>query len=70
MLTDFYVYSYRWVQGDDSDGVVNKSHGQETGALLTGWNICQAHTHHVCRHLLPLCVLIQLTGLEKVKRRR
>ena len=58
------VSSYRRIQGDDSDSVVNQSHGQESRALLTRWNISQAHTNHVCRHFLPLCVLIQLSRLE------
>lgn len=63
LFTNVFFFSYRRVQGDDSDGVVNQSNSQEAGALLTRWDVGQAHADHICRHFLSLCVLVQLAGL-------
>lgn len=63
-FTRLIFRSYRRIQGDDSHSVVNKADSQEPGALLTRWNVGKAHTDHICRHLLPLRVLVQLAGLE------
>lgn len=61
--------SYQRVQGDDSDSVVNQSHGQKPRALLAGGNVSEAHTDDVGRHLLALRVFVQLAGLEEGNKR-
>lgn len=54
---------YRGVQGDDPDRVVHQSDSQEAGTLLTRRDVGQTHANHICRHLLPLRVLVQLARL-------
>ena len=57
--------TYTGIQRDDSDSVVGQSDSQEPGALLARRNAGQSHADHVGRHLLPLCVLVQLTRLQR-----
>jgi len=51
------------VKGDDADSVVKETDGQEARALFPRGYTPQSHTHDIRRHLLPLCVLVQLTRL-------
>lgn len=53
--------THRRVKGNNSDSVVHQPNSKETGALLPRGNIGQAHANNVGRHLLSLCVLIQLS---------
>ena len=62
--------TYQRVQGYDADRVVHQAHGQEAGALLAGRNVGQAHAYYVGRHLLALCVFIELARLQSQDRRR
>lgn len=57
--------TYRRVKGNNSDSVVHQPNSKEPGALLPRGNIGQAHANNIGRHLLSLCVLIQLSWLRK-----
>lgn len=57
--------SYVGIQGDDPDGVVGQSDGQEPAPLLADGNVSQRHADDVARHVFPLGVLVQLPRLER-----
>ena len=57
------------IQGDDSDSIVHQPHSQEARPLLSRGHIGQTHAHHICWHLLPLCVFIQLSWLQEWRQR-
>lgn len=59
----FPLMTHRGVQGDYSHCLVGQTNSQEPTPLLPWGNTAQTHAHHVSRHLLAFCVLIQLARL-------
>ena len=65
--TQSVAIAYRRIERDDSDGIVGQTNRQEFESLLALRDATERHTNHVCGHLLPFCIFIQLTCLKTAK---
>lgn len=62
-----FLWTYRGIQRDDPDSVIRQAYCQKATSLFTHGDSTQGHAHHLGGHLLPLCVLIQLSCLQNNK---
>jgi len=50
---------------NNTDGVVGEPNSKKPGPLLAGRHSTKSHADDTCRHLLTLCVFIQLASLQR-----